>query len=268
MTQQQIPSPHRSCRSFDTMPFTPATVNNLQEAMGWCAPALAKADLHFGFATMAGGPGADIAPYIYGRIISTSGAFSGIGGPELADNILHSSFQQYLQLTMPDGEYRDIGNGDALRFRSEYAIEINKKSLQELLRLPGHYPDSVTPDMGPRHVFGDISQFCPDEVRPDFGLDGGVVNLSAIRMLLRRHRPKLSGKCVKHNQMCSMIKTCMHRAGSHCTMHSAFGSREGSEGASMRFFFLWCALRRELKDTIIIHENVKMFGTSLLVEEL
>ena len=35
-----------------------------------------------------------------------------------------------------------------------------------------------------------------------------------------------------------------------------------------KYFFLWCALRRALRDTIIIHENVQQFGIDLLQQEI
>eukprot|EP00959_Pyramimonas_sp_CCMP1952_P450167 9425957-Pyramimonas_sp.AAC.1 len=182
-----------------------------------------------------------------------STAFSGIGAPENAAFMIQKSVRKYLELNHPGTE------GRAIQFAPQYAIECNSKAQAELSMLPEP----------PAHIFEDISDFVPDNLRTAFGLNGTPqLPMSKLKNMLMKCDVKLEARCVIHGEHCAMERSHIHIAGTHCTMHSQFGLRKKDSGKEMKFFWVWVAMRRKLKDVVIFHENVKQFGTTNLEEGL
>ena len=89
------------------------TVSSMNQSMSWCYDALEKIRRHDVV------PQQRLATCISGRNIRTSSAFSGIGAPEIADDIVSGSCASFLN---DHDHYLP-----PLRFSSAYAIEINRK---------------------------------------------------------------------------------------------------------------------------------------------
>ena len=244
---------HASLTSFiaiDPGSSGSSVCETLVDSMKWCADGLSKvaADPKVG--------SHGLIAYTTNRKFSTSSAFSGIGAPEVADFVLEKEVAAYLEScsnTLPANM-----QAEAWSFQPEWAIEVNKKSLAELRLLP----------KPPKHLFGDLGGFCPSELSRDFKRASGREGMKKLRRQIRACVPNISAYCYIHGCHCTLEVTDLHRAGSHCTMHSSMGKQEGEHGSAMRYFFLWAALMRRLRPNVIMHENVKEFGCLLLKQEL
>ena len=82
----------------------------------------------------------DLIALISDRRIDTSGAFYGVGAPEVADNIFHAVASEYINEHC-NGTPED--RPSAIRFNSQWAIEKDGRCQQDILRGPH----------GPEHVF-------------------------------------------------------------------------------------------------------------------
>ena len=103
----------------------------------------------------------DLIALISDRRIDTSGAFYGVGAPEVADNIFHAVASEYINEHW-NGTPEDMPS--AISFKSQWAIEKDGRCQMEILRDPH----------GPEHVFGDITDFLPAIWRRRCGLANGT----------------------------------------------------------------------------------------------
>ena len=190
----------------------------------------------------------DLIALISDRRIDTSGAFYGVGAPEVADNIFHAVASQYISEHLLDNS-EDVPS--AIRFESQWAIEKDGRCQMEILRDPH----------GPAHLFGDITDFLPAVWRRRCGLDGspGWTN-DRLEQSLPYAKLKLTAWCFKCRQYCRLTETHMHRAGSPCVHHSTLGDRQMGQGNHQFLFWIWVALMRMLRIKLIVHENVRGFG--------
>jgi site-specific DNA-cytosine methylase len=224
--------------------------SSLRDAMSWCTSAMRRciaADVI---------TSNDMMHIGTDRVIVTSTAFSGVGCPELADDILHNTWDMFIT-----NNY--IGPADqrprALTFQPEFCIEWDRKCQAELALLPTR----------PKHLFGNILDAVPASLRRICGLDGGIeLPPDQLKDKLAYCKPNLILWCVFCNAYCEM-KTChQHRAGSPCQDHSQLGCRAGLAGCKAKFFFIWVAICRALLFKIIVHENVPGFGIQDMISLL
>ena len=190
----------------------------------------------------------DLIALISDRRIDTSGAFYGVGAPEVADNIFHAVASEYINEHW-NGTPED--RPSAIRFNSQWAIEKDGRCQLGILRDPH----------GPEHVFGDITDFLPAIWRRRCGLDGsrGWTN-ERLEQSLPYAKLNLSAWCCKCHQNCRLTQTHMHRAGSPCVHHITLGDRQLGQGKHHFLFWAWVALMRMLRIKIIVHENMRGFG--------
>ena len=110
--------------------------------------------------------------------------------------------------------------------------------------------------------FGDILDFLPDHLRGSCGLDNGrELSAATLRKRLPRCAVKLMAHCTTHNRMCHATRCDKHVAGSPCTDSSSFGKGLMFDGKQAKYFYVWVAMRRALKEKWVTHENVVGFGT-------
>jgi hypothetical protein len=206
------------------------------------------------FDKLANGPlGAHgLAQLVSNRMITTSSACGGICTDMVADSMLESAAKEHL---------RSCGHGDVrpIKLNALYTIEHDMKCIEEILALPEP----------PDHIFGDLSDFVPTELRKPFGLDGGdEAPPGELRRMIASCTPLTKAWCYKHGNVCNMETSDAHRAGTSCKDHSNAGLRLHEYGPQAKFFWIWIALRKLLRDKMISHENVTSFGVALLHEEL
>jgi hypothetical protein len=190
------------------------------------------------------------------RLIVTSTAFSGVGCPEIADDILHHSWVSFIA-DNHDGPVDRLPT--AVTFQPEFCIEWDRKCQAELALLPNR----------PKHLFGNILDAVPTSLRRSCGLDGGSeLPPDQLRAKLAYCTPILTMWCLFCNAYCTMTTCHQHRAGSPCQDHSQLGNRAGMSGCKAKYFFIWIALCRALLFTVIVHENVPGFGLADMVDLL
>eukprot|EP00973_Karenia_brevis_P090199 12401424-Karenia_brevis.AAC.2 len=189
------------------------------------------------------------------RLLNTSSAFSGYGTDCISEKFITAAANKFLQKLPGPSASKPC----PITFAPKYAIEYNKACQQELLII----------ENGPEHVYADILDFVPDSMRKSCGMDGGVQRSNAyLRRVLPFCKPKRSAWCLRHRKHCVIISTDIHSAGSPCQDHSSLGKGLKFDGIRAKCFYIWVALRRDLKDTVSWHENVLGFGTDELEELL
>ena len=179
------------------------------------------------------------------RVISKSTSFSGIGGREVSDAQTTNEVKVLL---------RGLGIQDirAVQYNHTFAIEWSPQAYEELLALP----DGV----GPAHVFTDIRDFVPIHLRRAVGLDGGVEwSAARLRKVLPTADVKLLAHCVECGKTCHLQRADEHEGSSVCKDFSTQGAKRGMAGPYAKFFFIWIAMRRKLKEKRVTHENVNGF---------
>ena len=199
-----------------------------------------------------GAPVEDTIALLSGRRIRTSGAFSGIGSPEIADEIISNTAGDFIKKNF------DSSSAPApkpIEFVSMWAIEKDDVCRAELLEAPN----------GPRHIFGDICDFLPSNWRAACGLDGNTPwPIEKLAATLPFAKLKTKAWCYKCQKLCSLFTTDMHRAGTPCVNHSRMGKRESFESSSEFLFYVWASLLRQLLTPVVLHENVCEFGSQVI----
>ena len=76
------------------------------------------------------------------------------------------------------------------------------------------------------------------------------------------------GPCLIHGRCCQMTSATFHVAGTPCVDYSNMGARRKANGPTNLAFLVWAGLRRLLRETFIIHENVPQFPVSILEQML
>ena len=116
--------------------------------------------------------------------------------------------------------------------------------------------------------FGNIADILPTKKwRKDCGFDQGCdVGASQLdSMGLWKADVKVDNLwCMVHKCRHSLWRADVHIAGTTCTDHSSYGSMNKDEGEQVKFFMMWCALRRKLKEPLLVHENVSGLGVGPL----
>lgn len=224
----------------------PTRTTSVADAMMWCRHALHHAATLFGHP-----PDMDrLAATLTGRCLTTSSSFSGIGTPEIADEIIAATVN-----TMFSG----LAKGATLEFMPVSTVEMSGKCQEELLCLP----------KPPKHVFTNILFFLPLHVQRACGLHGCLpLPNSELKTLILTCEPSLRAWCVKCGKHCTLTRADIHRAGSPCTDASSMGKMTYMDGPNAKVFFTWCALRRRLREPVVVHENVPKFGTHALEDAL
>ena len=224
-------------------------VYSLEESFAWARHAYQR--MHMALSER----GESLLPLVTQRVVHTSSAFSGVGGSENADAIVAAAANSYVQQHCPTKPMQPIC------FRPLYAVEVNSQCQRELMALNSH---------GPECLFADMADFCPNELREKVGLAGGPATLpiEEQRRVLCGCCPRSHAWCLKHKTMCALQRAHVHKAGSHCTMHSSMGKRQAFEGNQIVYFWIWVAMRRFLKEPVVLHENVVSFGIEVFEAEL
>ena len=211
-------------------------VRNLEDAFKWVQHALEKV------------PPETIVKRCCDRLVTTSGAFYGVGAPEVADRCIAHGITKFLA-------GRPNSNASSYvappHFKNSWAIEISGACRAEML-------EDVD---GPSHVFGDICDFLPPRWRQRCGLDAGT-RWPIERLCKELPRVKLltSAYCYKCAKTCDAEATFLHRAGSPCVNHSPMGDRKMEKGDMFHLYLVWVALVRTLRFKHLVHENVTAFG--------
>eukprot|EP00969_Alexandrium_andersonii_P115780 5120461-Alexandrium_andersonii.AAC.1 len=73
--------------------------------------------------------------------------------------------------------------------------------------------------------------------------------------MIPRCKTKRQAWCFIHGKYCSITTTDTTRAGSPCTDHSSYGSQKRFQGSKAKYFYLWVALRRNLKDPPVLNSR-------------
>ena len=146
---------------------------------------------------------------------------------------------------------RCVEDASPINISHVFACEVDKRCQEELLILPN----------GPKCVFDNILDVTPDAYRSAVGIDGSEpAHPAYLRERLPTCTPKTHAWCIKHGKSCAFKTADVHVAGISCTDHSAMGKREELMGKSARVFYIWAAQRRQLREKMIITENVTTFG--------
>ncbi len=239
------------CRLGSALPR--GASEDLAGSMRWCRNALSRLCRHLGAKELCLRLATGFSAYTNGTgCITTSSAFSGIGTPEFADACIAKTLVGFIQ-----AEWQSTWGPtpQCPSFVAEFAIDKSLSCQEELLSSGDHTP---------RHLFGDISGFCPADCREMYGLVKGrpmEQNPDVLRQALCfDHLPNLRHHCVACGGPCLLLKCDLHTAGSPCTDHSSLGKGAKFKGANARHFFLWAGLCRRLQHRVIVHENVVLFG--------
>ena len=195
------------------------------------------------------------------RVITTSTAFSGIGAPETADEIIAKTAAGFLQEHASEDDGHDGEEAvplEPLEFLPKHACEWYSKSQTVLLAQPGS--DAC--------LFGDILSFVPADKR-DAWKKATNADERMVEFNKMANGPiEREQDCLRHNKKCNICVTSKHTAGTPCQDFSSLGSRKQTCGPRMVFFFAWVALVRNLLFPVLVHENVPEFGIDLLVQTL
>jgi site-specific DNA-cytosine methylase len=163
-------------------------------------------------------------------------------------NAVHSELQNKLGLA-------------PVEYIAEWAIEINASSRTALISMKG----------GPKHIFGDIREFVPDNLRKAVGLDGGIEwPAERLRKVLPKCKIKTVAPCFKcSGKLCQLTRTDEHTAGSPCQdMSKANRNAMRFEGPNAKLYYVWVAICRYFMFKSISHENVTQFGEEETKEHL
>ena len=188
------------------------------------------------------------------RLVTCSSAFSGIGTPETSHNVIVKSLPAYCSARGIEPP------SNMLAMSSQYAVEWDRACIAELLVHPA----------GPQHIFGNILNFCEPRVVMSCGLaSAGMCKPNhVLRQTMPFARCQRKAFCWRHRAQCEAASCELHEAGSPCTDYSSMGAGLRSEGPCAKLFYQWVSQRRELRDRLVLHENVPRFGVDELREQL
>ena len=174
--------------------------------------------------------------------VSMSSCFSGVAAPEVSTRMIEHA----ATTVFSDDETRP------LRISPVFVIEKSPKCRDELLAM----------EQPPKHVFGDIVDFAPNNIRRILGCSGSARSSSTqVREVVPFCKMRLTAHCYRCNSNCTLRRTAMHVAGSPCQDHSIMNqARNTIYGKHIGLFYLWCALMRTMRIILVFHENVWQFG--------
>jgi hypothetical protein len=115
--------------------------------------------------------------------------------------------------------------------------------------------ESLTP---PEHIFGDVKSFFVKEVLlelADLQKAGAKITFASLRGMIKSGSAVAhSAYCFVHGVVCKHPRCELHQASPACVDFSPCGRHAGSAGSTMPDFAAWCALRRLIKEDVIIVE--------------
>ena len=116
----------------------------------------------------------------------------------------------------------------------------------------------------PAYIFTDLTVFLSEHVRrgaaklPSWDYPR-LRKLVLGSVLIKRVWCNRRGEYVAWASLAD-LRAMLHIAGVPCVDHSSMGKRKGKEGKTNIVFYSWCAMRRVLREPIVILENVEAFG--------
>lgn len=240
---EQPPLPSATCSSPSSQARPPrpanAAVETLDDAFRWAEDAIARVE-------DVGGEEALYAMADRMSQCSMSTAFSGIGSPEVASNMLHAA----LSLRLPK---KTIKRPVVLS-----QVEWDAEAQQELLLLGEEFDTCL---------FGDIFTFFRDDIRDSINVvkERPAHALEVLAPVIASGNSMTRfGYCLRHKKMCGLKTAHRHRAGTSCTAYSTQGARGHHADVTIIYFLAWCGLRLLLQEAEIVQENVKAFPVTLL----
>jgi len=216
-------------------------------AFAWCRIAFQRVLQSAGLSSL------ELLHLISDRTITTSSSFSGIATEITAGQCIEAAAAAHIASVLDSG----VAPLPApIKYKCLHCIEKASVCQEELLHNT-HGPDCL---------FGDIMTFCPPalqaQVDATVELDGGLLKQLAFA------EPRLAGWCLKHGRVCPLLRADQHTAGTPCTDYSNWGLRKKGQGPTATLFAVWIALRRSLREPVLLHENVPTFGSKALLELL
>ena len=215
--------------------------DSLNKAYRWCSHGLGRLHAVLPKETRAG---------LGDRLLSTSICFSGIGTPEIGDEVVSHTVGDWMNSIGADGQ--------PIKRVPLFAFERTRACQEELLMLEGCA----------RIVFTEVPEMLADsEIRKSCGLDGGTeLSPEELRKTVPYARIKKKLWCVRKGAWCKLPYSDLHRAGSPCVEFSSMGKGLRFAGRTAKVFYVWIAMCRTLKFKIILHENVDRMGDAELKE--
>ena len=219
-------------------------VHSMKDAFAWADYALAVLEALQGPLKELTGEcvATTIADRFREETISTS--FSGIDAPFVAIEVICSSLRYKLgaHVRMPN---------------NIFAIEWFAKSRSVLVRAP-------TP---PRCIFEDISGFlrpAAKNVMDALENAGQMSFANVLPLIMTPGVINLEAQCTVHGGECRVGTAKCQVAGTPCGDYSKMGAMKKDQGKTMRHYAVWLAMRRELQEPTILHENVEGFDIETL----
>ena len=229
------------------VPFQAVVVETPEDSLMWADRGLTRSEQVIGAEVL--------QELITDCDLTCSGAFEGVKTTAIACALISKACERWL-------DAHGLPTTRAPTFQSIWSWEKNWSCQNEILALDDSSGDQSC-------LFGDILLCTPDEHRKKVGLDGGVEwPASKLEKILPYCDVKVRAKCKRHCRVCRVKKADIHFAGTSCTDHSSFGKNKKFRGPTAKLFFLWCAMRRKLREKVVIHENVVLFGLAKLRQHL
>ena len=187
-------------------------------------------------------------------ITTLSTAFSGIGSPETAANVI-ASFLAFELQDDPKMKNFDVGK---LHMKCISAFEYDSHCVSELTLHPG----------GAQCIFADISDCLIPSVKKiikEAVAKKQVPPMKFMKSILSTpHCLNLKQWCARHNRICEVKSGKFHIAGPPCVDFSSLGAGKATDGDTMLPWYAWVALRLHFMEPMILHENVERFDPKLL----
>ena len=173
--------PHPEPWSARLQHARPDSTTSLTSAFQWVHSALDRI-LHTSLLTST-----ELLAVFANRRLTCSSAFSGIGTPEVAHQVITRSTQAYFKNAIPH-----TGEQATLNITTAYAVEWNTACRAELKVLPH----------GPSHIFGNMIDFCTYNIKVQCGLlpKHTPKPNSFLRNVMPRAPCCLTAFCHIHNQ--------------------------------------------------------------------
>ena len=221
-------------------------VRCLKDAFAWPFHAMQTVGRCFGEAA-----GGKVKAALHNNRLSISTCFSGVDTPGVAIDMLAAELAR---------ANCDSPAGNAYGMRSLHAVDMLEESRFELMMLP-------TP---PECIYKNVLDFLNPAVAKTMVAACTTLTHDDICELIhvRSDVVVAEGPCLIHGRCCQMTSATFHVAGTPCVDYSNMGARRKANGPTNLAFLVWAGLRRLLRETFIIHENVPQFPVSILEQAL
>lgn len=236
-----------ACLHIDGGVNAVASLSGEHGAFAWCGIAFQRVLQSTGLSS------SDLLHLISDRTITTSSSFSGIATEITAGQCIEAAAAAHIASALDSGV---APLPVPIKYKCLHCIEKSSPCQEELLHNK----------RGPDCLFGDIMTFCPPALQAHVDateeFDGEFLKQLAFA------EPRLAGWCVKHGRVCPLLRADQHTAGTPCTDYSNWGLRKKGQGPTAKLFAVWIALRRSLREPVLLHENVPNFGQDTLLDLL